>query len=123
MFYIIFDLLRKLALTGLLYFVYQGSGTQLGFAIFITLCSKENLSRQQPYVDDANDSLANAGELQIILVFLMGTGQRGTSCDAAPRRAPRAERRRPATRAEGLRRHDALLQVLARAGRRSWGPV
>ena len=93
--YILFDSARKLVLTGLLNFVYEGSGTQLGFAIFITLCSKEMLSRQKPYVDESNDSLASAGEFQIILVFLLGTGPRGTSCDAAPRRAPRTERRRP----------------------------
>ena len=39
--YIVFDLERKLLLTGLLCFVYPGSGTQLGFAIFISLMSKE----------------------------------------------------------------------------------
>ena len=56
----------------MLSFVYEGSATQLGFALLVTLLSKEMLSWAAPYVYDHDDSLANAAEFQIILVFLVG---------------------------------------------------
>ena len=52
--------MRKLLLTGLLAFVYQGSMTQLGFALFVILVSKEVAGKLGPYVDDHDDTLARA---------------------------------------------------------------
>ena len=52
--------MRKLLLTGLLTFVYEGSGTQLGFAILVSLMSEWTLEWLNPYVENANDRLASA---------------------------------------------------------------
>ena len=58
--FIVFDCVRKLLLTGLLTFVYEGSGTQLGFAILVSLISEWTLEWLNPYVENTDDSLASA---------------------------------------------------------------
>ncbi len=57
-------------LTGLLIFIYAGSLTQIIVGQFIAVISMRILSMANPYVEDIDDSLANMGQLQIVLVFI-----------------------------------------------------
>ena len=70
--FVVVDCVRKLMLTGMLIFVLPGSGTQLGIAVLLSMIFKEIVATSGPYVEDANDRLANVGQLQITLVFLNG---------------------------------------------------
>ena len=57
-------------LTGLLIFIYAGSLTQIIVGQFIAVISMRILSMANPYIEDIDDSLANMGQLQIVLVFI-----------------------------------------------------
>ena len=57
-------------LTGLLIFIYAGSHTQITVGLFLAVISMRILSMANPYVEDIDDSLANMGQLQIVLVFI-----------------------------------------------------
>ena len=59
-----------MALTGLLIFIYPGSATQITVGLFIALITQRVLSNSNPYIEDADDYLANLGQFQIVLVFL-----------------------------------------------------
>ena len=51
--FVVFDCLRKIAQTGLLVFVYSGSGVQIGFGLFLSLVTQQILYRLAPRVDRA----------------------------------------------------------------------
>ena len=68
--FIIFECVRRLMLTGLLIFIYAGSHTQITVGLFLAVISMRILSMANPYVEDIDDSLANMGQLQIVLVFI-----------------------------------------------------
>jgi hypothetical protein len=68
--FIIFECVRRLMLTGLLIFIYAGSLTQIIVGQFIAVISMRILSMANPYIEDIDDSLANMGQLQIVLVFI-----------------------------------------------------
>ena len=61
---------RKLALTGLLIFIYPESASQIAIGLLIAVLAKEVYAQRRPYVEDTDDSLANVGNTQIILVFI-----------------------------------------------------
>ena len=63
-------MLMMVMLTGLLIFIYAGSLTQIIVGQFIAVISMRILSMANPYVEDIDDSLANMGQLQIVLVFI-----------------------------------------------------
>ena len=63
----VFECFRKLALTGLLIFMYPGSASQILLGLLIAVLSKEYYTHLRPYIKDADDALANVGNLQIIL--------------------------------------------------------
>ena len=66
----VFECFRRLALTGLLIFIYPGSATQITVGLFIALITQRVLSNSNPYIEDTDDYLANLGQFQIVLVFL-----------------------------------------------------
>ena len=68
--FVVFECFRRLALTGLLIFIYPGSATQITVGLFIALITQRVLSNSNPYIEDADDYLANLGQFQIVLVFL-----------------------------------------------------
>ena len=68
--FVVFECFRKLALTGLLIFMYPGSASQIAIGLLIAVLSKEYYTHLRPYVKDADDALANVGNAQIILVFI-----------------------------------------------------
>ena len=68
--FIVFDCFRKLALTGLLIFVYPGTGVQLGFAIFVALTCLQYINHTLPYLERSNNNLAKIGQYQLCMVFL-----------------------------------------------------
>ncbi|KAH8076346.1 DNA-directed 5'-3' RNA polymerase [Aureococcus anophagefferens] len=68
--FVVFECVRKLALTGLLIFLYPASGSQIAIGLFIAVLAQQVFAQRRPYVADADDSLANVGNLQIILVFI-----------------------------------------------------
>ena len=68
--FVVFECLRRLALTGLLIFVYNGSATQVVVGLFIAVISKHIMMHFNPYIEDSDDWLANQGQLQIVLLFL-----------------------------------------------------
>ena len=68
--FVVFECLRRLALTGLLIFVYNGSATQVVVVLFIAVISKHVMSEFNPYIEDSDDRLAKLGQLQILLLFV-----------------------------------------------------
>ena len=67
--FVVFECARKLALTGLLIFVYAGSASQIGIGLLIAILSDKYYTHVRPYIEDTDDNLANIGNAQIILVF------------------------------------------------------
>ena len=65
-----FECLRKLALTGMLVFVFPGSASQLFLALLIALGTKEYNQQRRPLIEDSDDTLANIANGQIVLMFL-----------------------------------------------------
>ena len=68
--FVVFECARKLALTGLLIFVYAGSASQIGIGLLIAILSDKYYTHVRPYIEDTDDNLANVGNTQIILVFI-----------------------------------------------------
>ncbi len=68
--FVVFECLRRLALTGLLIFVYNGSATQVVVGLFIAIISSHVMSEYNPYIEDSDDRLAKLGQLQILLLFV-----------------------------------------------------
>ena len=68
--FVVFECVRRLMLTGLLIFIYAGSLTQIIVGLFIAVISMRVLSISNPYIEDIDDSLANMGQLQIVLIFI-----------------------------------------------------
>ena len=68
--FVVYECVRRLALTGLLIFVYNGSATQVVVGLFIAVISKHIMMHFNPYIEDSDDWLANQGQLQIVLLFL-----------------------------------------------------
>ena len=68
--FVVFECVRKLALTGLLIFIYPESASQIAIGLLIAVLAKEVYAQRRPYVEDTDDSLANVGNTQIILVFI-----------------------------------------------------
>lgn len=66
--FVVFECVRKLALTGLLIFVFAGSATQIAIGLLIAVLSEKFVAHFRPYIDDTDDNLANVGNTQIILV-------------------------------------------------------
>ena len=66
--FVVFECVRKLALTGLLIFVFAGSATQIAIGLLIAVLSEKCFAHFRPYIDDTDDNLANVGNTQIILV-------------------------------------------------------
>ena len=66
--FVVFECIRKLALTGLLIFVFAGSATQIAIGLLIAVLSEKFVAHFRPYIDDTDDNLANVGNTQIILV-------------------------------------------------------
>jgi len=52
--FVVFECLRRLALTGLLIFVYNGSATQVVVGLFIAVISKHVMSEFNPYIEDSD---------------------------------------------------------------------
>ena len=61
--FVVFECLRRLALTGLLIFVYNGSATQVVVGLFIAVISKHIMMHFNPYIEDSDDWLANQCQL------------------------------------------------------------
>ena len=57
--FVVFECLRRLALTGLLIFVYNGSATQVVVGLFIAVISKHVMSEFNPYIEDSDDLCIN----------------------------------------------------------------
>ena len=68
--FVVFECVRKLALTGLLIFIYPESASQIAIGLLIAVLAKEVYAQRRPYIEDTDDSLANVGNTQIILVFI-----------------------------------------------------
>ena len=68
--FVVFECVRKLALTGLLIFIYPESASQIAIGLFIAVLAQQVFAQCRPYVEDTDDSLANVGNTQIILVFI-----------------------------------------------------
>ena len=54
----------------MLIFIYPESASQIAIGLLIAVLAKEVYAQRRPYVEDTDDSLANVGNTQIILVFI-----------------------------------------------------
>tara|TARA_B100000475_G_scaffold11636_1_gene9006 strand:- start:15 stop:518 length:504 start_codon:yes stop_codon:yes gene_type:complete len=49
---------------------YPGSGSQIALGLLIAFLSMQVYTYSRPYIEDADDNLANVGNAQIVLVFI-----------------------------------------------------
>jgi hypothetical protein len=68
--FIVFECLRRLALTGMLIFIFPGSASQIVVGLFVVVFSQGIITAASPYIEDSDDSLATVGQFQIVLVFI-----------------------------------------------------
>ena len=68
--FIVFECVRRLALTGMLIFVFPGSPSQIVVGLFVAVFSQGIISAASPYVESSDDNLATVGQFQIVLVFI-----------------------------------------------------
>ena len=64
--FVVYECVRRLALTGLLIFVYNGSATQVVVGLFIAIISSYVMSEYNPYIEDSDDRLAKLVQLMIL---------------------------------------------------------
>ena len=89
----VFDCFRKLALSGLLVFLYPGSSTQIGFATLFALICAKVYSHVRPYVEDEDDLIAEfAMEALTIVFFLSLMLYVSTQCEEADNQTNKATR-------------------------------
>ena len=68
--FIVFECVRRLALTGMLIFIFPGSPSQIVVGLFVAVFSQGIISAVSPYVESSDDNLATVGQFQIVLVFI-----------------------------------------------------
>ena len=68
--FIVFECVRRLALTGMLIFIFPGSPSQIVVGLFVAVFSQGIISAASPYVESSDDNLATVGQFQIVLVFI-----------------------------------------------------
>ena len=49
---------------------YPGSASQIAIGLLIAFLSMQVYTYSRPYIEDADDNLANVGNAQIVLVFI-----------------------------------------------------
>ena len=54
----------------MLIFIYPESASQIAIGLLIAVLAHQVYAQLRPYVEDTDDSLANVGNMQIILVFI-----------------------------------------------------
>ena len=68
--FIVFECVRRLALTGMLIFIFPGSASQIVVGLFVAVFSQLIIAAAGPYHEDQDDTLATVGQFQIVLVFI-----------------------------------------------------
>ncbi|KAJ8611276.1 hypothetical protein CTAYLR_004144 [Chrysophaeum taylorii] len=67
----VFECVRKLALSGILVFLYPGSSTQIAFGALFSLVSAKVYSHSKPFVEDEDDLIAEVAQEQLVLIFFL----------------------------------------------------
>ena len=68
--FIVFECLRRLALTGMLIFIFPGSPSQIVIGLFVAVFSQGVTTAASPYVDASDENVAIVGQFQIVLIFI-----------------------------------------------------
>ena len=68
--FIVFECVRRLALTGMLIFIFPGSASQIVVGLFVAVFSQLIIAAAGPYHEDQDDTLATVGQFQIVLEFI-----------------------------------------------------
>ena len=68
--FIVFECVRRLALTGMLIFIFPGSPSQIVIGLFVAVFSQGVTTAASPYVDASDENVAIVGQFQIVLIFI-----------------------------------------------------
>lgn len=105
-YFVVFECVRKLMLTGLIVFVHPGSASQIIVGLLISVTTHAVTSRVEPYAEDVDNMLADVGGWQIMLVFFASLGlylNNNTTAQASVRRRENGRDSRHSTLHPSLR--------------------